>query len=87
MDKIIDLDRDFFGAVTVNERGQMVIPAEARKTLDITSGEKLLLFYHRGMHCLVLTKLDHFSAMVEHFKNMAALVEQDAALKEGEEDA
>ena len=34
----------FLGATTVGERGQIVIPAAARKALDITSGDKLLVF-------------------------------------------
>ncbi len=33
----------FYGAVTVSERGQVVIPAEARRDLGIEVGEKLLV--------------------------------------------
>jgi AbrB family looped-hinge helix DNA binding protein len=36
-------DDHFFGAVTVGERGQVVIPAEARKRFDIAPGDKLLI--------------------------------------------
>ena len=34
---------EFYGAVTVSERGQIVIPAQARRDLDIEIGEKLLV--------------------------------------------
>lgn len=33
----------FYGAVTVSERGQIVIPAQARRDLDITVGDKILV--------------------------------------------
>ena len=33
-----------YGAVTVGERGQLVIPAELRKALKIKSGDKLMVF-------------------------------------------
>ena len=32
-----------FGFVTVGERGQIVIPSEARKSLKIKSGDKLVI--------------------------------------------
>ncbi len=34
----------FYGAVTVSERGQVAIPVEARRDLQIEEGEKLLVF-------------------------------------------
>ena len=33
----------FYGAVTVSERGQIVIPASARRDFDIQIGDKLLV--------------------------------------------
>ncbi|SFJ23635.1 hypothetical protein TPDSL_19520 [Terrisporobacter petrolearius] len=33
----------FFGSVTVGERGQIVIPKEARELFDINTGDKLLV--------------------------------------------
>ncbi len=33
----------FYGAVTVSERGQIVIPAEARRDFNIQIGDKLLV--------------------------------------------
>jgi AbrB family looped-hinge helix DNA binding protein len=35
--------KKFYGAVTVSERGQIVIPAEARRDFDIEVGDKLLV--------------------------------------------
>jgi len=33
----------FYGAVTVSERGQIVIPADARRDFNIEVGEKLIV--------------------------------------------
>ena len=35
---------EFHGATVVGERGQAVIPAEARKVHDLKKGDKLLVF-------------------------------------------
>ncbi len=37
-------DKKFYGSVTVSDRGQIVIPAEARKDFNIKTGDKLLVF-------------------------------------------
>jgi AbrB family looped-hinge helix DNA binding protein len=34
----------FYGAITVSERGQIVIPADARRDFGIEVGDKLLVF-------------------------------------------
>ena len=39
-----DPNRRFYGTVTVSDRGQVVIPAEARRDLGIEVGDKLLVF-------------------------------------------
>jgi AbrB family looped-hinge helix DNA binding protein len=36
--------KKFYGSVTVSERGQIVIPAEARRDFAIQTGDKLLVF-------------------------------------------
>jgi len=35
--------RAFYGAVTVSERGQIVIPAAARRDFNLKAGDKLLV--------------------------------------------
>jgi AbrB family looped-hinge helix DNA binding protein len=37
-----------YGAVTVGERGQVVIPAKIRKLFQIKTGEKLIVFAKPG---------------------------------------
>jgi AbrB family looped-hinge helix DNA binding protein len=63
-------DDCLFGAVTVGERGQIVIPAEARKRYSIQPGDKLLVLAHPSGNGMVLAKVDgmreFFSSFLEH---------------------
>ena len=48
----------FYGSVTVGERGQVVIPAEARKKYGIEAGDKLLMMGMPHEEGLMLCKID-----------------------------
>lgn len=39
---------EFYGTTTLGEKGQVVIPAEAREALKLKKGEKLLVFGFGG---------------------------------------
>ena len=56
--------KKFYGSVTVSERGQIVIPAEARKDFDIKTGDKLLVLadLEKG---IVFTKANFMLQMME----------------------
>ncbi|MBI5226132.1 AbrB/MazE/SpoVT family DNA-binding domain-containing protein [Candidatus Micrarchaeota archaeon] len=47
----------FYGSVTVGERGQIVIPKEAREAFNIQPGERLILVGH-SKKGLMLAKAD-----------------------------
>lgn len=49
--------KHFFGSVKVGERGQIVIPKEAREMFDIKSGD-LLLVLGDERKCLAITKAE-----------------------------
>lgn len=57
----------FYGSVTVGERGQIVIPSEARSEMDITPGDKLLVMRHPIHKGLVVVK---FEAMKEFLEEL-----------------
>ena len=59
------VEKLFFGAVTVGERGQVVIPAEARKAFGIETGDKLLVFAHPSEHGVTLVKIGAVERFVE----------------------
>ena len=53
-----------FGSATVSPRGQVVIPASARKELGIDTGATLLVFMGPAERGLVLLKADAVGEMV-----------------------
>lgn len=66
----------FIGATTVGERGQIVIPAEARKALGINSGDKLLVFGRHRHTGLLLLKDDVVNRLVSDAWEEASELEQ-----------
>jgi AbrB family looped-hinge helix DNA binding protein len=44
--------------VTVNDKGQVVIPVDARSTIDLHTGDKLLVMVHPSKEGIVLIKPD-----------------------------
>lgn len=54
----------FYGSTTVGERGQMVIPAEARRDFGIMPSTKLLVFGSRGHGGLMLTPAENVSELI-----------------------
>lgn len=48
----------FFGTATVGERGQIVIPSEARKRYGIETGDKLLIMGTPDDKGLMVCKID-----------------------------
>lgn len=67
----------FYGSVTVGERGQIVIPAEARTELNIQAGDKLLVMRHPIYEGLMISKIDAVSDFVEEFRqSLDRMIEQ-----------
>ncbi len=70
----ISLDALFYGTATVGERGQVVIPADARKKLGINPGDKVLVLQHPLAQGVMLCKLDAmrgvFSSLVEDLERI-----------------
>ena len=56
--KEFSLKDHFYGAATVGERGQIVIPVEARKRYNIETGDKVLIMGAPHQRGLMLIKID-----------------------------
>ena len=56
--------RYIFGTVKVGERGQIVIPKDARETFDIKPGDTLMILGHEGRG-LAVVKADKFQRIAE----------------------
>ena len=57
-----------FGMVTVGDKGQIVIPAKARKLFDISAGDQLVILGDEGQGLAVL-KTDRFLAFADAIRN------------------
>ncbi len=56
----------FYGTATVSEKGQIVIPSEARKANDIKAGDKLIVAGGDDQHPLLLLKAEIMTEKIEH---------------------
>ena len=70
----------YWGSATVGERGQMVIPSDARKALGIEPGDKMVIFGHDRGQRLVLVKSDVVTQHVT--KALGDLAALEAQLRE-----
>ena len=73
-------DQKFFGTATIGEKGQIVIPVEARNAIDLKVGDKLLVVSGHGDHGLILMKPDMIKVMAkkisEKFEKMQSIVDE-----------
>ena len=52
---------EIYGTATVGERGQIVIPAGARRAYDINPGDKILVFGLSDSNGLVFVKISNMT--------------------------
>ena len=62
--------KHLFGLVTVGEKGQIVIPAKARKIFDISQGDRLLVLGDEGQG-LAIVKADSFLSLAGKVKKLS----------------
>ena len=64
---MMDRKRDsrLYGTVKVGDKGQVVIPAEARKELNINPGDLLLVIAGRNRRGIVMVKADAMRKFAE----------------------
>jgi AbrB family looped-hinge helix DNA binding protein len=72
------LEKVFYGVATVGDRGQIVIPADARKQRGIETGDKLLFMASPTGRGLWMGKIDDVREFMTHaLENIDHLAEQD----------
>lgn len=76
----------FIGSVTVGERGQVVIPAEARERSGIEPGDKLLSFVHPAGGGVIFVKLDALAAVSEELRQIMEALSLGGAEAAAEEE-
>jgi len=70
----------FYGSTTVGERGQIVIPQEARKDLKIKRGNKFLVL--GGPKMVVLAKMDGLTQLAKHLSRKLSYIQRALKKKE-----
>lgn len=80
-----DASLNFQGAVTVGERGQIVIPAEVRRAFGIEAGEKLLILCHPADQSIIIVKADTMIRFLSKMQEAIQGVSLEALQEEGEE--
>ena len=71
----------FYGTTTLGEKGQVVIPSEARTALQLKKGEKLLVF-GMGTSMLAMAKIESLEQFAASLRNKLDAV-QAIMKKEG----
>ena len=61
--------KHMFGLVTVGDKGQIVIPAKARKLFDISTGDQLIIVGDEGQGLAILKP--------EYFLSLAHMIEKE----------
>ena len=75
--ELTELEHFFYGSATLGERGQIVVPSDARKDCEMSPGDKILVFRHPlHPHMLILAKIGE---MQELLTQMARALEQMTA--------
>ncbi len=75
--------KKFYGSVTVSERGQIVIPSEARKDFKINTGDKLLVFGDLKMGLWIAS----FDILMKNIEGGAEILRHiEPQIKEHDED-
>ena len=72
-------EEKFYGSVTVGERGQIVIPAEARAELGMQPGDKLLVMKHPMHAGLMVFKIEAVREFLDEFARAVEVIAEKSA--------
>jgi len=64
-----------YGAVTIGERGQLVIPAQLRKALHLKSGDQMMVFAKPDKRVINLMPEKDFSQFLEKASKIISRLE------------
>ncbi len=74
----LNLTDFFLGSVTVGERGQVVIPAQAREKMNIKPGDKLLAILHPTHGGVFFARIEQFRELTEQMINLVETYAKEA---------
>jgi len=70
-------DTRLYGTVKVGDRGQVVIPAEARKELDIKPGDLMFVMAGRNRRGIAMVKADTMRGLAEKIMQGLEVAEEE----------
>jgi len=70
-----------YGTVKVGDKGQVVIPADARKELDIKPGDLLFVMTGRNRRGLTMVKADAMRELAERIMQGLEVTQEEAPEK------
>ena len=75
-ERCANFSKAFYGTATVGERGQLVIPAEARADMGFEPGDKVLIMKHPIHPGLMLFKIEAVREFVDDFNDNLGKIEK-----------
>lgn len=75
----------FFGSSTIGERGQIVIPAEARVEMGFLPGDKVLILRHPIHKGLMIFKIEAVKEFIDDFSRDLRNLESEKLSQEERE--
>jgi len=69
------------GTATLNEKGQLVIPAEARNELELEAGTKIVIMKSPRKSALILIKAEHVEGMLKNLSDALNDIKSDTKKK------
>ena len=70
-----------YGAATVGERGQLVIPSSLRKDLEIKSGDRLMIFAKIDRKMISIMREEDFSDFLQKASKIISKLENEVPKK------
>ncbi len=67
--------KTFYGATTMGEKGQVVMPIKARKDLKLEKGEQLLVF-GTGEGMVAFVKIEHVERIAAHLAHKLKMIDK-----------
>ena len=76
----------YYGSTVVGEKGQIVIPAEARKEFQLDAGDKVMVFGHHGAMLIIGGDVvaDYVSRGLARFGELARVLSEETFAEGGD---
>jgi AbrB family looped-hinge helix DNA binding protein len=81
-------NQKYYGSTVVGEKGQIVVPAEARKAFNLSPGDKVMVFGHQFHGTILMMRADvvaeYVSRGLDQFGELARVLKEEDTSEESE---